>query len=115
MNQQDQRGLGPVYADSVKERTVPKVQVEETLCPVGTGPPSMAFKEKEVPDMLLATKGQVGETSEGFRQSLGTGFTQPDPSWLYPIVEVGAPSEVFGTKTTRGTGLVNAEKNSIFD
>ena len=54
--------MGPVYANSVKERTVPKVQVEETLCPVGTGPPSMAFKEKEVPDMLSATKGPVGKS-----------------------------------------------------
>ena len=69
--------LGPVYVDSVKEQTVPKVQVEETLRPVGTGPPSMAFKEKEVPGTLSATKGQVVETSEGLRQSLGTGFTQP--------------------------------------
>ena len=56
--------LGPVYADSVKEETVTKVQVEEPLCPMGTGPPSMAFKEKEVPDTFSATKGQVGETSE---------------------------------------------------
>ena len=47
--------LGPVYADSVKERMVPKVQVEETLCPVGTGPPSIPFKEKEVPDTLSTT------------------------------------------------------------
>ena len=78
--------MGPVYADSVKERTVPKVQVEETLCSVGTGLPSMAFKVKEVPDTLSATKGQVGETSEGFRQSLGTGFAQPiHPSYTQQL------------------------------
>ena len=71
----ESEGLGLAYADSVKERTVPKVQVEEELCPVGTGAPSMAFKEKEVPNTFLATRGPVGETSEGFWQSLGTRFT----------------------------------------
>ena len=36
--------------------------------------------------MLSATKGQVGETSEGFRQSLGTGFTQPiHPSYTQQL------------------------------
>ena len=30
-----------------------------------------------MPNILSATKGQVGETNEGFWQSLGTGFTQP--------------------------------------
>ena len=37
----------------------------------------MEFKEKHVPDALSATKGQVGKTSEGFQQCLGTRFTQP--------------------------------------
>ena len=67
--------MGPAYADLVKERTVPKVQVEETLCLVGIRPPTMAFKEKEVPNILSATKGPVGKTSEGYRQSFGIGFT----------------------------------------
>ena len=58
--------MGPVYANSMKERTVPKVQVEEMLCPVGTGPPSIAFKEKEVPDTLSATKGLVGKPMRDF-------------------------------------------------
>ena len=61
----------------MKERIVPKVQVEETLCPIGIGPQSIAFKEKEAPDMLSATKGQVGEISEGYWKILGTRFTQP--------------------------------------
>ena len=53
--------MGLVYADSVKEQMVPKVLVEETLCPMGTRLPGMAFKEKEVSDTLSATKGQWGK------------------------------------------------------
>ena len=63
--------MGPIYADSVKERTPPKVQVEENLCLVGTVPPSMTFKEKEVPKSFSTTKGQMRETSEGVQQTLG--------------------------------------------
>ena len=63
-----------------------------------------------MPYTLLATKGSMGETSEGYRQSLGYRICLADPSYLYPIVEVGAPGEVFGTKTTRGMGLANARK-----
>ena len=70
-------GVGPAYADSVKEQAVPKVLTGEKLCPMGTGPPGMAFKEKEVPDTFSATLGHRGETSEGFRLSGGTGFAQP--------------------------------------
>ena len=101
--------LGPVYADSVKERMVPKVQVEETLCPVGTGPPSMAFKEKEEPDTLSATKGQLGKTSEGFRQSLGTGFTQPiHPSYTQQL-KLEPPVKHLGQRRP-GMSLVNARR-----
>ena len=69
----------------------------------------MAFKEEEVPDIFSGTKGLVGETSEGFWHSLRIGFSQPiHPS--YSAIEVGPPSEEFGTETMRGTGLVNARR-----
>ena len=67
--------MGPTYANSVKEQVVPNVLIGEKLSPMGTGPPSIAFKEKEVPNTFLATLGQWGETSEGFWLTGGTGFT----------------------------------------
>ena len=53
--------MGPIYTDSVKEQMVPKVQVEEKLCLMGTVPPSMVFKEQEVPNTLSTTKVPVGK------------------------------------------------------
>ena len=74
----------------------------------------MAFKEKEVPDMLLATKGQVGETSEGFRQSLGTGFTQPiHPSYTHQLKLETQQS--IRDKDDQGYGLGYYRKNGISD
>ena len=70
--------------------------MEETLCLVGTGPASMAFKEKEVPDTLSATKGLVGETIvRDFGRVWVHRIYPADPSWLYSTVEIGAPSKVF--------------------
>ena len=64
--------MAPIYVDSVKEQMIPKVQVEEKLWPVGSVPQSMAFKEKDVPNMLSTTMGPKRETSKGVRQTLGT-------------------------------------------
>ena len=91
-------GLGPIYVDSVKERTVPKIQVEEKFCRMGVVPPSMAFKEKEFPDTLLTTKGPMGETSEGVWQILGTRFTQLiHPSYTHQL-KVETPAKYSGQK-----------------
>ena len=43
---------------------------------MGTVPPNMTFKEREVPNTFSATKGPMGGTNEGVEQTLGTGFTQ---------------------------------------
>ena len=56
----------------------------------------MAFKEKEVPDMLSAAKGPVGETSEENRQSLGTGFTQLIHPGYTQLVKLEPPSKYLG-------------------
>ena len=71
---------------------------------------------KEVPDTLSATKGLVGETSEGYQQSLGTGFTHPiHPSYTQQL-KLEPPAKYSGQRgRSRGTGLVNARRNGISD
>ena len=90
--------LEPIYAGSVKEQTIPKVQVEEKLCPMGTMSLSMAFKEREVPDTFSETKGPVGETNEGFWQSLGARFTQPIPLGYTQQLKLDPPLKYSGQR-----------------